>query len=69
MSVHSFSDASVNSPRARLRTVAIDLLTAFWGGSVSGTGFFQACIGVEIQQRRRMPNRARLERGDGKKTI
>ena len=35
MSVHSFTDASVNSPRARLRTVAIDLLTAFWGGSVS----------------------------------
>ena len=35
MSVHSFTDASVNSSRARLRTVAIDLLTAFWGGSVS----------------------------------
>jgi hypothetical protein len=33
--VHSFTDASVNSPRTRLRTVAIDLLTAFREGSVS----------------------------------
>jgi hypothetical protein len=34
VSVHSFSDASSNAIRARLRTVAINLLTAFWGGSV-----------------------------------
>jgi len=34
VSVHSFSDASSNAMRARLRTVAINLLTAFWGGSV-----------------------------------
>ena len=35
MSVHSFSDASVNAMRARFLTVALNLLTAFWGGSVS----------------------------------
>jgi hypothetical protein len=34
VSVHSFSDGSLHSMRARLRTVALDLLTAFWGGSV-----------------------------------
>ncbi len=34
MSVHSFSDPSLGSVRARLRTVAVNLLTAFWGGSV-----------------------------------
>jgi hypothetical protein len=34
MSAHSFSDAALGSMRARLRTVAQDLLTAFWGGSV-----------------------------------
>lgn len=35
MSVHSFSDASFNAMRARFRAVALNLLTAFWGGSVS----------------------------------
>ena len=35
MSVHSFSEASLHSMRARFRTVALNLLTAFWGGSVS----------------------------------
>jgi hypothetical protein len=34
VSMHSFSAASVNSTRARLRTTALNLLTAFWGGSV-----------------------------------
>jgi hypothetical protein len=34
VSAHSFSGASLGSMRARLRTVAQDLLTAFWGGSV-----------------------------------
>jgi len=34
VSAHSFSDASLHSMRARLRTVALNLLTAFWGGSV-----------------------------------
>jgi len=34
VSVHLFSDASLHSMRARLRTVALDFLTAFWGGSV-----------------------------------
>ena len=29
-----FSDASLNSMRARLRTVALNLLAIFWGGSV-----------------------------------
>jgi hypothetical protein len=35
VSVHSFNYPSINSMRARFRMVAIDLLTAFWGGSVS----------------------------------
>ena len=35
MSEHSFSDASFNAMRARFRTVALNLLTAFWVGSVS----------------------------------
>ena len=35
MSVHSFSDPSPSSVRARLRTVALNLRTAFWGGLVS----------------------------------
>lgn len=35
MSVHSFRYPSTNSMRARFRTVALNLLTAFWGGSVS----------------------------------
>lgn len=35
MSVHSFDYPSINSMRARFRTVALNLLTAFWGGSVS----------------------------------
>lgn len=35
MSVHLFSDASLIAMRARYRTVALNLLTAFWGGSVS----------------------------------
>jgi len=34
VSMHSFSAPSVNSTRARLRTIALNLLTAFWGGSV-----------------------------------
>jgi hypothetical protein len=34
VSVHSSSDTSVDSMRAGLRTVALNLLTAFWGGSV-----------------------------------
>jgi hypothetical protein len=34
VSVHSFSEASLHSVRARLRTVALNLQTAFWGGSV-----------------------------------
>jgi hypothetical protein len=33
--MHSFSDAPSNAMRARFRTVAINCLTAFWGGSVS----------------------------------
>ena len=35
MSVHSFGYPSINSTRARLHMVALNLLTAFWGGSVS----------------------------------
>jgi hypothetical protein len=35
MSAHSFSDPSLSSVRARLRTVALNLLTALWGGLVS----------------------------------
>ena len=35
MSVHSFDYLSINSMRARFRTVALNLLTAFWGGWVS----------------------------------
>jgi hypothetical protein len=35
VSVPSFSDTSFNAMRARFRTVALNLLTAFWGGSVS----------------------------------
>jgi hypothetical protein len=35
MSMHSFSDASFNAMRARFRTVALNLLTAVWGGSIS----------------------------------
>jgi hypothetical protein len=35
VSVHLFSDASFSAMRARCRTVALNLLTAFWGGSVS----------------------------------
>jgi hypothetical protein len=35
VSVHSCSGASFNAMRARFRTVALNLLTAFWGGSVS----------------------------------
>ena len=34
MSVHFSSDPYLDSMRARLRTVALNLLTAFWGGSV-----------------------------------
>ena len=34
MSVHPSSDPSPHSMRARLRMVALNLLTAFWGGSV-----------------------------------
>jgi len=34
VSAHSFSNASLSSMRARLRTIALDLLTAFWRGSV-----------------------------------
>jgi len=33
VSVHSFSEASLHSVWARLRTVALNLQTAFWGGS------------------------------------
>jgi hypothetical protein len=33
VSMHSFFHASSNTMRARLRTVALNLLTAFWGGS------------------------------------
>jgi hypothetical protein len=32
VSVHSSSGPSLDSMRARLRTVALNLLTAFWGG-------------------------------------
>ena len=35
MSVHSFRYPSINSMRARFRTVALNYLTAFWGGSVN----------------------------------
>jgi hypothetical protein len=35
VSVHSFGYPSINSMRARFRTVALNLLIAFWGGSVS----------------------------------
>jgi hypothetical protein len=35
VSVHSFSYPFISSMRARFRTVALDLLTAFWGGSVT----------------------------------
>jgi hypothetical protein len=34
VSMHSFSDPPLNSMRARLRTAALNLLTAFWGRSV-----------------------------------
>jgi hypothetical protein len=34
VSVHPFPDSSLNAIRARLRTVRLNLLTAFWGGSV-----------------------------------
>jgi hypothetical protein len=34
VSMLSFSAAFVNSTRARLRMVALDLLTVLWGGSV-----------------------------------
>ncbi len=34
MSVHSFTDASLSSMRARLRSVALNVTTAFWGGSL-----------------------------------
>jgi hypothetical protein len=33
--MHSFSDVSLNAMRARFRIVALNFLTAFWGGSVS----------------------------------
>jgi hypothetical protein len=35
VSVHSFSDVSFKAMRAKLRPVALNLLTAFWGGSIS----------------------------------
>jgi len=35
VSVHCFGYPSISSMRARFRTVALNLLTAFWGGSVS----------------------------------
>jgi hypothetical protein len=35
VSVHSSGHPSINSMLARVRTVALNLLTAFWGGSVS----------------------------------
>jgi hypothetical protein len=35
VSVYSFDYPSINSMRARFRTVALNLLTAFWGGSVN----------------------------------
>jgi hypothetical protein len=35
VSVHSFSYPSISSMRARLRTVALNLSTTFWGGSAS----------------------------------
>jgi hypothetical protein len=34
MSVHAFGDLSLNAMSARFRTVGLNLLTAFWGGSV-----------------------------------
>jgi hypothetical protein len=34
MSVHSFGDLSFNAMSARFRTVGVNLMTAFWGGSV-----------------------------------
>jgi hypothetical protein len=34
VSVHSFSDPSLSSMRVRLRTAALNLLTAFWGSPV-----------------------------------
>ncbi len=34
MSVHSFGDLSLNAMSARFRSVGVNLLTAFWGGSV-----------------------------------
>ena len=34
MSMYSFSNPSLGSLRARLRTIALNLRTAFWGGSV-----------------------------------
>jgi hypothetical protein len=35
VSADSFDYPSINSMRARFRMVALDLLTAFWGGAVS----------------------------------
>jgi hypothetical protein len=35
VSVHAFSDASFNAIQARLRTAGLNLVTIFWGGSVS----------------------------------
>jgi len=35
VSAHSFSYPSISPMQARFRTVALDLLTAFWRGSVS----------------------------------
>jgi hypothetical protein len=35
MSVHAFGDLSLNAMSARFRTVGLNLLTAFWGGSVA----------------------------------
>jgi len=33
MGVHSFGDLSFNAMSARFRTVGVNLMTAFWGGS------------------------------------
>jgi hypothetical protein len=35
VSVHAFSEASFNAIQARLRTARLNLVTVFWGGSVS----------------------------------
>jgi hypothetical protein len=34
VSVHAFNDPALNAMRTRLRRVALNLLTLFWGGSV-----------------------------------